>query len=189
MHAPLAPRDESVRLALAVRPDLAAYRMGAQSAQAHLVRAEAAAPQDGRIGSKPSVQAENRATEPIVSREDGQVWRARINVQQTGLQIAATERAIASEVERAHLDCELSAHELLASGQKTIAEAARRRDAAERNYLSAGQPVQPGTDRLNLLLLEWSECEKLEHRHAAILERYLASALELNTAVGARILP
>ena len=118
------------------------------------------------------------------------VVRAKINIQQTQIQAASMKRQVSSDVERAHLDCELSLHELSRVEAGSLAEAARLRDAAERDYLTSSSPgALQRAERLGALLLASSEHERMERRYVSILARYLRSSLDLNTAVGQRIMP
>ena len=45
------------------------------------------------------------------------------------------------------------------------------------------------SSKLDAVLLNWSEYDTSEKQYAEILTRYLRTALELNTAVGERIMP
>ena len=116
--------------------------------------------------------------------------RAKLNLDQTQIQIASMERQVSEEVAEVHLTCELCKSELSRSEARALAEAARRRDSAEREYLApARNGGLPLSRTLETLLSDWHECEKAESRHLEILVRYLINALELNTAVGKRIMP
>ena len=127
---------------------------------------------------------------PIYSRDEGNVARARINLQQSHAQTISNERRVTDDVERAHLDCELSLSELSRTDLGTFAKAARIRDAAERNYLAQSTTREPqARTGLEALLLACSQYEKEERRYVGVLLRYLQSALDLNTAVGKRIMP
>ena len=184
--AVLPPIDELVRTALDVRPDVAALRFGERRAKDDFARSQAAS-------SGPTRQDSSLAkgvTGTSANRNEGNIARAMINLQQTRIQMATMEKQVTQEVERAHLDCELAKNEFSRTESGTLSEAARLRDAAERDYVfrPAHGEIQ-GTARVAALLLEWTDYEKVETRYIDILARYLRSTLDLNTAVGERIMP
>ncbi len=194
--------DELVPLALQVRPDLAALRLGEQRAGADLARAQAVSTPNvnDRVKSNRQVNVSETSGQgssdakgvivPIVNQRDGSIARAKINLHQSQFQRASMERQVTLEVKRTHLDCEMLLNELSRTEGGILAEAARLRDATERDHLAASPPgALQGPSRLTALLLDWSEYEKVERRYVDILARYLGNALELNTAVGERIMP
>jgi DNA-directed RNA polymerase specialized sigma24 family protein len=72
---------------------------------------------------------------------------------------------------------------------EALAETARRA-AAEQDYLDPARPGEPPvSSKLEALMLNSYEYEKAEKRYAEILTRYLRTTLELNTAIGERIMP
>jgi cobalt-zinc-cadmium efflux system outer membrane protein len=194
--------DELVPLALAIRPDLAGYRLGKKRAEADVATAQANRISDTYLLYSPytfagvsglGVQSATWAVGvrlPIYESAQGRMARAKLNLDQTQIQIASMERQVSEEVAGAHLTCELCESELSRSETGALVEAARRRESAEREYLeparAGGLPV---SRTLESLLSGWRECEKAESRHVEILVRYLRNSLELNTAVGERIMP
>jgi DNA-directed RNA polymerase specialized sigma24 family protein len=73
---------------------------------------------------------------------------------------------------------------------EALAVTARRAAAAEQDYLAPARPGEPPvSSKLEALMLNSYEYEKAEKRYAEILTRYLRTTLELNTAVGERIMP
>ena len=196
------PVDELVALALVVRPDLAALRLGEKHALAHLAAARTVPLSDFHLLYNPYTFANAPAalepgasfalgvTVPNVSRTEGNIARARINLQQSRSQTTLMEAQVADDVKRAHLDCELFENELSRTESGTLARAAQIRDAAELDYLAQSQTGESkATTRLDVVLRDWSEYEKVEHRYVEILVRHLSSALDLNTAVGERVMP
>ncbi len=198
--------DGLLPLALDLRPDLAALRLGERRASGDLAIALAnrlttanyvvyqpytfGGEAHGIHGLDISWATGARVALPLYSRNEGNVARAKLNVEQSHTQTASFERQVTSEVERAHLDCELSRNELSRTELGSLAEAARLRDAAERAYLAESPAAGPQeTGRVNVLLRACDRYEKEDRRYIEILARYLVSALDLNTAVGKPIMP
>ena len=126
---------------------------------------------------------------PIYNRNSGNVSRGELNLQQTNIQVDSMKRQITDEVKQVHLACQRCRIDLSLAEENARSEAARSR-AAEREYFGRPSPNVPRMNSsLESLLLAWSEYEKVEQRNLEILIQYLRGALELNTAVGERIMP
>jgi outer membrane protein, heavy metal efflux system len=196
--------DELIPLALDIRPDLAAFRLGEKRVKADLALASANRLSDTYLLYNPynfgntaeaRVQGASWAlgvtvSLPIYCRNEGNLARSKINLQQSRIQTASLERLVTDSVQRAHRNCELSKSELARSEDEVLPHVARQRDLAERDYLSPIPPSAPHeSNGLESLLRNWNESEKVERRNVEILVRYLRDALDLNTAVGERIMP
>lgn len=190
--------DEAlIKRALTTRPDLIAYRLGVQRSQADVALARANRYSDVYLLYQPYTFQDNRplglksatswalgvtATLPIYNRNQGNVQRARINVRQTQIELSLLERQIAHEVEVVLREFRLSRISILEyereviPASRAVLERAQRRfdvsEAAPEEYLEAQR--------------DFNEVFRL---YRAALLRHRRSMLDLNTAVGARILP
>jgi RNA polymerase sigma factor (sigma-70 family) len=202
--AVLPPLDELVRSALERRPDLVALRFGQKRAETDLALAQTSRLTDvyvlyqpytfgGALGGRVQDNSLARALAvplPLYNRNQGNIERTRINVDQARAQLASLERRISDDVERIYLDCDLSLGHLSRMDRGILADAARRCDAAEEAYFAEVAPAESrGKDSLNELLRAADECQNEERRYVAILARYLGSTLDLNTCVSKRIMP
>jgi cobalt-zinc-cadmium efflux system outer membrane protein len=196
--APPAPTPEALKpLALGARPDLLSYRLGIRRAEADVRLARANRLSDVYLLYQPYTFQDNTpfgtksATSwavgltiplPIYNRNQGNIQRARLNVSQTQVELAALERQVVAEVEQA--------------GQ----EYAVTREAVERlrsDLLPAARNV------LNVAYLRYREGEEdvvtflnarsayndVVRQYRDFSVRHRRSMLNLNTAVGRRILP
>ena len=111
------PVEELIRIALAERPDLAAYRLGVGRASADVRLAEANRFEDvfvlytpygyqsnnfdRNVGSSTAWSLGVLASVPLVNRNQGNIARARGNVVQTKIELSGLERQVIGEVQRA----------------------------------------------------------------------------------------
>ncbi len=188
---------ELIRVALSARPDLAAFRMGVQRAQAdvRLLRKERIsdvfilyspyefrnnAPTGGKNATSWSVGA--MGTIPLYNRNQGEIRRASLNVAQTRTALAGVERQVMLEVERAELEYRTTRSAVQRLEQDILPRSERVRDAALRRFSVGEQSVVDYLDaqrRHNDVVRQYREAA-LRHRR---------SMLHLNTVVGRRILP
>ena len=197
-HAPPPPAlPELIASALANRPDLAAYRLGMERAQADVRLSRANKWPDAFLLYQPFTYQDNSPfnapgstswavgatmTVPIFDRNQGNIRRAEVNADQSQLEMQALERRVITEVEAAYdeysatrASIEQIERELLPDFEKSRGEGLQRLregrlDAA--TYLSA----QRDLDELG------------RHYHDLII-RHRRSMLAINTAVGVRIFP
>jgi cobalt-zinc-cadmium efflux system outer membrane protein len=193
----LAPTEEMIRLALSQRPDLKAYRLGL--ARAHLdwlkvlieplnqvvwrrwpgeiVGAGARQERKAPPGNMTAL-----ITLPTMVRNRAKLKRASINVEQSRTELAKVERAVVLEVHQARLEydqarsaCDIFRNEVLPKAEQLRDTLFRQFSGGEvtlTDYLSAQQEYN---DRI------------FQAIKASV--RLRRSALALNTAVGARIMP
>ena len=195
--APPPPADELIRIALTVRPDLVAQRLGIQRAEAdvRLARAHRFADvyvlyqpytfQDNApIGLKSATSWALGATVPlpIHNRNQGGIQRAELNVAQTQVELAALERHVAAEVAQAEREYALT-RLIVRRMESDLLPAVRQfRDDTFTLY------VRGDLDALANLNAQRDYNEAVrQYRDAAV--RHRRSMLALNTAVGQRILP
>ena len=163
--------SDLVRLALEARPDLVAARLGLKRAEEDLQEAQS----DFRIESGDG----GFRVQP--STDTSQVARARLNLEQTRLQLASLETSIRREVEQRHEQCASSLGE-----QEKMPLSPRRTSLMcqelEGKY-AAGNEDANGVRRM-CITHQMSECRHLER-----LVKHRRSILALNTSVGVRLFP
>lgn len=194
---PLPGRDDLVRMALAVRPDVQAYRQGVDRAHAdaHVARKERV--DDVFVVYSPFVFQNNipigkqsvssfslgvMGSIPIFDRNQGEIRRAEVNVSQTRTALAGIERQVAAEVESAFVEHHAS-REAVERLERTILPVSERARTIARKQHEAGQ-ISPF--EYFSALRDRNEVVR-QYRDALI--RHRRSMLQLNTAVGRRLLP
>ncbi|HEX3870443.1 MAG TPA: TolC family protein [Pirellulales bacterium] len=203
MHDRAAPPPDLatlVPLATSIRPDLMAYRLGIGRAQADVQLARASWMQDVYLVYQPFTLQDNRflglsnvqnspswalgltANVPLFDRNQGNIRRAQINVQQTQLELLSLERAIATEVELAHQDY-VTSKTVLDRLEKTLLPAARQ--VLDTNLLL----YQQGEASLFNYLAAQREYNELVRQYRDSLVAHRRAMLRLNTVIGQRILP
>ncbi len=194
---PLPPIEELRRLALAERPDVVAFRLGVSRAHADVRLARANAFSDVYVLWQPYTFQDNSpygvksATSwalgatvalPIYNRNQGGILRAKMNVDQSRLQLADLERQAVVDVEEAVQEFEVSRRliqevrtQVIPDAQEILAETRRLRIAGQvsiSDYIAAQ--------------LDFNDKVK-QYLDTAI--RYRRSMLSINTAVGKKIMP
>jgi cobalt-zinc-cadmium efflux system outer membrane protein len=189
--------EELVPLAISIRPDLMAYRLGIGRAQADVKLARASWLQDVYVVYQPFTLQDNRplgtqnstswalgvtANVPVFDRNQGNIRRAQINVQQTKLEMAALERTIIAEVEQAVQDYETTK---LSIGRidKILLPAARQVLEANLRLYQSGE-----ASMFNYLAAQ-REYNELVRQYRDTLVAHRRAMLKLNTVVGQRLLP
>ena len=194
---PPPPTPELVRLALAYRPDLNAYRLGVRRAEADVTLARANRYQDVYVQYQPytfqndhpfgSKGAHSWALGmavplPIANRNQGNIRRAELNVGQTQVELAALERRVVAEVEQAARDYATTRAAVERLERSLLPTAARVRDNTLRLLGRGGAEV---VGYLNAR----REFNDLVREYFDFVVRHRRQMLALNTAVGLRILP
>lgn len=197
-RAPWAPPPDQLRaMAVANRPDLAAYRLGLQRAGADVKLSRANRLPDvymlyqpytyqdlapfGASGSR-SWAAGATVVLPIFDRNQGNIQRAEVNVQQTRLEMQALERRITTEVDSV-FDEYLSTRRAIEHFEKELLPEAERMRHEHLNHFHTGT-----LDAGDFLAAE-RELDDLGRQYRDLLLRHRRSMLNLNTAVGVRVLP
>ncbi|MBI2826495.1 MAG: TolC family protein [Planctomycetia bacterium] len=191
------PLEDLIGLALANRPDLVAYRLGIQRAQADVGLARAEAFPDVFVLYTPFGFRNNTPTGgqdatswslgvmtsvPLLNRNQGNIRRAEINVSQTRTELAGVQRQIEAEVRTAFkaYDTASAAAQRLSHDVLPRAQGIRNRTL---NLYKAGEEGAIGY--LNAQR-EYSEVVR-QYRDALIRQR--RAALRLDTVVALRIVP
>ncbi|HVX13002.1 MAG TPA: TolC family protein [Pirellulales bacterium] len=190
-------RDELVQLALNVRPDVAAYRMGIQRARADLRVNRKEVFEDIFVIYSPYQWQNNKpvgaqsatsysfgllGTIPLFNRNQGDIRRAELNITQTRVALDAVARQVIAEVERAHLDyySTLKAVErlettILPNSERVRAGIIRLQEKGEKSHLDVYEAQREHNELVR------------QYRDAVISHR--RAMLHLNTVVGQRVLP
>jgi outer membrane protein, heavy metal efflux system len=190
-------REELVKRAISKRPDLVAYKYGLRRAQADLKLAKANAYPDAYILYQPFTFQNNTylgvpsayswtlgatLTVPIFNRNQGNVTRAKINISQTEIQVASAERVVQNDVLNAALELEQSLIAVSEFRKEIIPVSKRVRDAAYKRF-TGGQ-----TSALEFLAAQQDFNDQVRAYKDAMV-RHRQAILDLNTAVGERVLP
>ncbi len=194
---PLPGKEDLVRMALALRPDVQAYRLGIGRAQAdaHVARKErfddifvVYSPFQFQynvpIGKQDvtSFSLGLMGSIPIYDRNQGEILRADTNVAQSRAASAAIEAEVAAEVETALVEYSDS-REAVERIERSILP------ASERAKLIAYQKHQTGNASTTEYLFALRDRNEVVRQYRDALIRHRRSMLQLNTAVGRRVLP
>jgi cobalt-zinc-cadmium efflux system outer membrane protein len=189
--------EELIETAMNSRPDLIAFRIGIERANAEYLLARRERLSDFYLLYQPYTFQNNApfglksptswaigltAPLPIYNRNQGNIERAKLNVHQTQVELAALERQVADEVSEAVREFELSRMAVLDYERNVLPTARRVRDAAFQRWRGGTTSV-----------IEYLDAQKDFNEHVRdfrdALVRHRRAMLDLNTAVGARVLP
>jgi cobalt-zinc-cadmium efflux system outer membrane protein len=189
--------EELVQIAMESRPDLVAFRLGLQRATSEVRLAQKERLSDFFLLYQPYTLQDNRpfglksptswalgitAPMPVYNRNQGNIERAKINVTQTQVQLDSLQRQIQDEVAEAVREFELSLEAMLEIEREVLPASRRVRDAARLRYLG-GQ-----TSVLEFLDAQKDFNERVRDYRDSLV-RHRRAMLDLNTAVGTRLLP
>lgn len=197
-NAPLPPCvDDLIRLALSIRPDLAAYRLNVNRAQAQLQRTKAERVDDvilfytpyqiqdfpGQASqAAPGWEAGALVILPVFDRKQGDIARANIEITQTRTEVQGAEQQVMNDVRQAATDYAVSRrsvehfeHEIVPEAQSVLAEKQRL--------------FESGTEGIDVLLTARKDYYDVVRQYREALLRHRRAMLRLNTAVGQRLLP
>jgi cobalt-zinc-cadmium efflux system outer membrane protein len=191
------PLDELVRLASGCRPDVRAVRLGVTRARAEVDLQRANRFDDVYLFYDPITIQDlgpvNRPNSqswavgltfslPVFNRNQGNIARAQSNVTQTRTELESMERRVASEVRLADREYHYAKRALERIEAVLLPQAeARLRDAQE-----AYEAREITIDDLQEHL---EEATAVSHSHREAMVRSRRSMLDVNTAVGMRVLP
>jgi cobalt-zinc-cadmium efflux system outer membrane protein len=196
-RAVVASRDQLCDTALRSRPDLIAYRLGVQRAQADVRLTEAEKYTDLFVLYSPYELRNNAPTGgqnatswsfavfgsiPLFNQNQGNIRRAQVNVTQTEAELVGLERQIVAEVERGFAEYAASraAVERL---ERTILPRARRLRDSMANLMKQGQAS--AVDYLSAQ----KDYNDVVRQYRDALIRHRRSMLRLNTVLGSRVMP
>jgi cobalt-zinc-cadmium efflux system outer membrane protein len=189
--------DELVKKALQVRPDLLSQRYGLRRANADVQVARADAYQDVFLLWQPYTFQNNTylgvqsayswtlgvtAVIPLYNRNQGNITRAKINVTQTEVQLASVERGVIRDVLDAAQELEQSRVAVLQFRNEIDPAAKIVRNTAFNRWRGGEIPMQDYLDAQQ----DYNDIVR-QYRDAIV--RHRRAILDLNTAVGERVLP
>lgn len=119
---------------------------------------------------------------PIYNRNQGNIARARLNVDQTKIEVSGQEKQVAFDVYAAIVEFEISRDNMVDLNNRVIKTARRVRDSAYNKWDLGATSV-----------LEYLDAQKdfndLAKRLTDAVTRHRRAMLDLNTAVGIRVMP
>jgi cobalt-zinc-cadmium efflux system outer membrane protein len=189
--------EELIRIAFACRPDVVAFRLGLQTAESGVRLARANRFQDAYLLYQPYTFQNNAplrresATSwalgmtfplPVYNRNQGNIERARENVTQSQIELAAIERRVVTEVQQAAREYQVSRQiverirtQILPTSKSAVEDRFRLFQGGEANVVSFIQAQRTYNDNVKAY-------------HDTVV-RHRRSMLGLNTAIGQRMLP
>lgn len=193
----LPSRDELVQIALHHRPDLAAYRLGVERSRAELHQERAERLSDLYLLYTPFEYHDNSpvgaqsavgwgaglfVSLPIFDRNQGNILRARIAVDQSHNEAAARQREVIGEVLQAVHDYEGTLADAGRLESETLPAVRRKRERA-RARLARGE-ISPAA-----FLDVQRDTTAIVRYHREVLARHRHNTLRINTVLGMRLLP
>lgn len=195
--APPPPEDDLIRMALCVRPDVVAYRLGVHRAQSDVRLAQKERFEDVFLLYTP-YQFTNYAPEgqksatgwsvgvlvalPLLNRNQGNIARAKHSELQSRIEVGGLERQVVGEVQRAYQEYGTT-HSAVQKLERGILPRARHlRDDKFRLYTE-------GQEDISVYYNAERNFNEIVRQYRDALIRHRRSMLRLNTAVGQRVLP
>ena len=196
---PPPPGEELASIALSCRPDVVAYRVGVDVAKASLKLQQVNRYADAYILYQPytfqnlSYLANTHSAHswalgitiplPVFNRNQGNIERAKVNIEQTKVQLLAVERLALEQVRDAEQEYSASKR-YLEELERVVIPAARKAMAdSERLY------VEGETRDVTTFLSVQRQFNDLVRQYRDTAVRHRRSMFALNTAVGSRVLP
>jgi cobalt-zinc-cadmium efflux system outer membrane protein len=191
------PSEALVQTALASRPDLIAFRIGIQRACADVQLAYKNRYADVYWLVQPYTFQDNQpqglksshswATGvtvplPLLNRNQGNIRRAQINVDQTRVELAALERQVYAEVRNADKDYRVTRAAIARIETDLLPAAAQVLQTSRLNY-------QRGNIDVVAFLSAQRDYNEVVRQYRDLLVQGRRGALKLNTVVGQRIMP
>jgi cobalt-zinc-cadmium efflux system outer membrane protein len=188
---------ELLRIAWTDRPDLVAQRLGISRAEADVRLALANRFADVYVLTQPYTFQNNGPFDrksgtswalgitvplPLYNSNQGNIARARLNVDQTRIELTALEQQVIAEVVRAAQEYDQTRAAVERIEKELLPSAGRVVVKTKRLYESGEVDVVP-------YLTAQKEANDLTRQYRDTLVRHRKSMLRLNTAVGRRILP
>ncbi len=191
------PAEDLIQLALKSRPDLIAYRLGVARADLEIRLAKANAYQDVQLLYQPYTLQDNRpfglksptswavgvtVPMPIYNRNQGNVERAKLNADQTRIEMSALERQIMSDAEEAIREFNISRDAVIEMESDVLPASRTVRDTIYQKFVG-------GTASILDYLEAQRAFNEVVKQYRDILVRHRNAMLDVNTAIGVRILP
>ena len=196
--SPLPTTSEAlIETGLNARPDLLAYRMGLLRAQADITNARAQRFGDVYLLYQPFTFQNNSwqglksaysyalgvtVSLPVYNRNQGNITRSKLNAEQSKLELANQEKQIVYDVEEAIREYELSRNSVIEFQKEVIPASKVVRDSAFKRW-QGGE-----TSALDYLDAQQGYNDVVK-QYRDVLVRHRRAMLDLNTAVGNRVVP
>jgi len=194
---PPPPVERLIGIALERRPDLLAHRLGVPHAVAEYERAKAEGLPNAYFLFSP-LDYSNRMSPgeldskawgigvflplPLYDRNQGNIKRSQVNISRTQSEFAAVQRQVITEVQASAADYFSTRNDIDRLERLVLPRIQRRRAKAREQF-------QAGTIDVTEYMRRMSDHQaSIRHYHDA-RARHRRSMLDLNTAVGCRILP
>ena len=189
--------DELTQIALTARPDLVSLRRGVGRAESELGLARTNRFEDVFLFYDPITYQDNRPSKlpsshtwglgltvplPLFNRNQGNIARAQGNISQSQIELSALQRRVVSEVRIAEREFRAARDALPRIENLILPRARSARVLAAKEFAEGKSGVDDYLGHLN----DESESSRA-YRDALV--RYRRSMLDLNTALGVRILP
>ena len=120
---------------------------------------------------------------PVFNRNQGNILRARLNIEQSQYQLGAIERLAVEQVRDAETEYHAT-KEILEGLERDVIPAARQAMAAAERLYEAGEKPE-----VTYYLDVQRQYNEIVRRYRDTAVRHLRSMAYLNTAVGSRVLP
>ena len=194
---PPPPDEDLVRIALTSRPDIASFRLGVSRAEADVKLAQASILQDVYVLYQPYTFQDNTwqglksptswalgvtIPMPIYNRNQGNIQRAKLNVTQTQVQLDALVWATINDVRQAEQAYIASMETLRRTETEVLPDAEKVLADSKRLFLA-------GEISVIELINARKDYNDIARQYLDALVAHRRSMLDLNTAVGQRILP
>ena len=189
--------DELIQMALALRPDVVAFRLGVQTAEANVKLQLANRYTDVYVLAQPYTLQDNTpyglkspvswalgvtVPLPIYNRNQGGIARAKLNVIQSQIERASIERQVITDVQQALKEYEVT-RKMVEYIRNQLEPAARQvRDDTRRLYLG-------GEVNVVVFLNAQRDYQDTVKQYLDTVVRHRRSMLALNTVLGQRIFP
>ncbi len=189
--------DELEKIALASRPDIMSFRIGISRAEADVKLARANVLQDVYVLYQPYTLQDNTwqglksptswalgvtIPIPIYNRNQGAILRSKLNVTQTQIQLAALERTAINDVRQAEQAYYTSLETLRRMEAEILPDADKVLQDTQRLY-------ERGEITVIDLLNARRDYNDVARQYLDALVAHRRSMLDMNTALGQRILP
>jgi cobalt-zinc-cadmium efflux system outer membrane protein len=196
--APLpADQKELMQLGLQSRPDLNSFRFGLDRARADIRSAQAERYSDVYLLAQPYTFQNNTylglrsptswavgvtVALPVFNRNQGNVVRTKLNADQSKIELMNQERQVAYDVAEAVREFDLSRRAVIDTKNEILPASKIVRDSAYRRW-------QGGNTSALEFLDAQKEYNEVVRNYRDALVRHRRAMLDLNTAVGIRIVP
>jgi cobalt-zinc-cadmium efflux system outer membrane protein len=189
--------DALIETGLNARPDLIAYRAGKLRADADVISARAERFSDVYLLYQPYTFQDNTfqglkgahsyalgvtVALPLFNRNQGNILRAKLNADQSKVELVNQEKQVVYDIQEAVREYELSRASVVEFRREVIPASRKVRDAAYRRW-------QGGETSILEYFDAQQEYNDVVSKYRDALVRHRNAMLDLNTAVGARVVP